>query len=103
MHKKRILVVAVLMLLVLGHGTSAAREIRQGDQCVVNVTETITGNLFALCRTLIVNGHIEGNLIGAATRGEINGTIDGDVYLLSGQLDVNGMVGGDMHFGGAVL
>ncbi|MEO8611584.1 MAG: polymer-forming cytoskeletal protein [Chloroflexota bacterium] len=103
MHLKRILVIFTLALILLGHGTSSAREIRQGDQCVIGATETIQGNLFALCRTLIVNGKIEGNLIAAATRSEINGSIVGDVYLLSGQLDLNGSVTGDLHFGGAVL
>jgi cytoskeletal protein CcmA (bactofilin family) len=103
MHLKRVLVIFTLALILLGNGTSSAREIRQGDQCLIGAAETIRGNLFALCRTLIVNGKVEGNLIGAATRSEINGSISGDIYLLSGQLDLNGTVGGDLHFGGAVL
>jgi hypothetical protein len=103
MRIKRILIVSVLLIVLLPFGNSSAREIRQGDQCIIGGNEVIQGNLFALCRTLIVNGRVEGNLIGAATRGEINGTVDGDVYLLSGQLDLNGTIGGDLHFGGAVL
>ncbi len=103
MHFKRVVVILTLTLILLGNGTSSAREIRQGDQCVIGANETIQGNLFTMCRTLVVNGTVEGNLIGAATLSEINGSITGDVYLLSGQLDLNGTIGGDLHFAGAVL
>jgi len=103
MRIKRVLIVLLVMGIVLGHGNTSAREVRQGDQCIIGANEVIRGNLFALCRTLIVNGRIEGDLIGAATRGEINGDVRGDVYLLSGQLDINGTLNGDLHFGGAVL
>lgn len=103
MRIRRMLIVLVVALAVLTRGMSSARETRQGDQCIIGANEVIQGNLFALCRTLIINGTVEGNVIGAATRSEINGTVTDDVYLLSGQLDVNGTLGGDLHFGGGVL
>jgi hypothetical protein len=103
MRMKRVWVVLLLLLLVLGHGSASAREVRQGDQCVIGANEVIEGNLFAMCRTLIINGLVQGDLMGAATRGVINGEVTGDVYMLSGQLDVNGTLGGDLHFAGAVL
>jgi cytoskeletal protein CcmA (bactofilin family) len=103
MRIKRVLIVIVTALVILGQGNTSAREVRQGDQCIIGANEVIRDNLFTLCRTLIMNGRVEGNLIGAATRSEINGSITGDVYLLSGQLDVNGTLGGDLHFGGGVL
>jgi cytoskeletal protein CcmA (bactofilin family) len=103
MRTRRLLIILVVGLVVFGRGVSSARETRQGDQCIIGADEVIQGNLFALCRTLIINGTVEGNVIGAATRSEINGTVTGDVYLLSGQLDVDGTLGGNLHFGGGVL
>lgn len=103
MRIRPILILLVVAFIVFGSGVSSARETRQGDQCLVNASEVIQGNLFALCRTLVINGTIEGNVIGAATLSEINGTVTGDVYLLSGQLDINGTLGGNLHFGGGVL
>jgi cytoskeletal protein CcmA (bactofilin family) len=103
MRKRPILILLVVAFIVFGSGVSSARETRQGDQCLISASEVIQGNLFTLCRTLVINGTVEGNVIGAATLSEINGTITGDVYLLSGQLDINGTVGGNLHFGGGVL
>ncbi len=92
-----------MALLLLGYGNIAAREIRQGDQCVVGANEVITGNLFVLCRTLIIYGRVEGNVLGAATTAHIQGVVTGDVYLASGQLDIDGTIGKNLHFAGPVL
>jgi hypothetical protein len=102
---KRFLLVcfAVLGLLGTNYPPSAARETRQGDQCVVAQDEVINGNLFVLCRTLVVAGRVNGNLMGAATTAQLKGTVTGAVYLLAGQLDVEGLVGKNLHFAGPVL
>lgn len=92
-----------IALMLLGHGTTAAREIRQGDQCLVGANETIQGDLFALCRTLSIQGHVQGDLIGAALDAEISGIVEGSVYVAAGQLDVSGTLGSDLHFAGSVL
>ena len=101
--RRTMISIGLVLMLLTFTGRSEAREIRQGDQCVIGANEQVDGNLFALCRTLIINGHLNGNLMGVATKSEINGTVDGDVYLLAGQLDVNGSIGGDLHFAGGVL
>jgi cytoskeletal protein CcmA (bactofilin family) len=101
MRAKRVLI-PVLLLFTLP-GIASARDILQGDQCVVEADETIDGNLFVLCRSLTIDGQIEGNLIGAALDAEINGVIVGDVYLAAGQLDARGALGKDLHFVGPVL
>jgi hypothetical protein len=95
--------VLILVLLAAGRGDAAAMDIRQGDQCVIAVDETVHGDLFALCRTLNIKGHIEGNVFAAATDAVITGAVDGDVYLAAGQLDAAGTFGGNLHFGGPVL
>lgn len=101
MYTKQVLIALVLVILL--SGVVEARDIRQGDQCVLEADETIEGNLFVLCRTLVIDGTIEGNLIGAAVDAEINGTINGDVYLVAGQLVTRGSLGKDLHFIGPVL
>ncbi|MCB9453205.1 MAG: hypothetical protein H6672_17370 [Anaerolineaceae bacterium] len=106
MRKQRtvFLLVGVLVLaLAFAPGGTAAREIRQGDQCVIPADETIAGNLFVLCRTLTIDGVVNGDVLGAATSVTINGTVNGDVYLLAGTLTINGTLGEDLHFVGPVL
>jgi hypothetical protein len=94
--------IALIVLLILP-GETPARDIRQGDQCTVEADERIDGNVFALCRSLVIDGHIEGNLMGAAVEVQINGTISGDVYMAAGRLDAHGAIGKDLHFVGPVL
>jgi hypothetical protein len=101
MRTKQVLI--ALVLVIVWSGVVEGRDIRQGDQCVLEAAETIEGNLFVLCRSLVINGNIEGNLIGAAVDAEINGTISGDVYLAAGQLVTRGVLGKDLHFVGPVL
>ncbi len=91
------------ILLLVGRGQAWARDIRQGDQCLVDTNETIQGNLFALCRTLQIKGTVNGDVLGAATEAKITGKVTGDVYMLSGQLEISGEIGHDVHFAGAVL
>ncbi|MBI1282278.1 MAG: hypothetical protein GC179_29400 [Anaerolineaceae bacterium] len=95
--------VFISILLLFGRGEAWARTIRQGDQCLVDTSEVIQGNLFALCRTLQIKGTVNGDVLGAATEAKISGKITGDVYLLAGQLEISGEVGQDVNFGGAVL
>ncbi|MBL8119750.1 MAG: polymer-forming cytoskeletal protein [Anaerolineae bacterium] len=101
---RRLWIGAILIILVLlARDPSAAREIRQGDQCEIAANEVIQGNLFILCRTLKINGTVDGDVIGAATEAQVNGTVLGDVYLAAGQLEVAGTVGSNLHFVGSVL
>lgn len=103
MRRWLIAVVVVGVLWSIGLAPSGAREIRQGDQCIIGARETIAGNLFALCRTLSIRGTVTGDVIGAATDADITGKIEGDLYLAAGQLDINGEIGGSVHFIGPVL
>jgi hypothetical protein len=93
----------VTILLVGGRDTTSAREIRQGDQCLIGANDTVQGDLFVLCRTLNIQGHVRGSVVGAAADAEISGTVDGDVYFAAGQLDASGIFGGNLHFAGSVL
>lgn len=103
MRRWRIGLGVIVLLMLVGRGTALAREIRQGDQCVIAANEVIQGNLFVLCRTLVIKGQVDGDVMGAATEAVINGIINGDIYLLAGQLDVAGVVDGSLHFAGPVL
>jgi hypothetical protein len=96
-------IILIFLLFLCSAGVVSARQIIQADQCVVSTDERIEGNLFATCRTLVVDGRITGDLIGAAATTQINGAVEGSVYLLSGQLDVFGTIGQDLHFAGPIL
>jgi len=95
--------VLLSIYLLFGRGEAWARTIRQGDQCLVDTSEVIQGNLFALCRTLQIKGTVNGDVLGAATEAKITGKITGDVYLLAGQLEISGEIGQDVNFAGSVL
>lgn len=92
-----------IILIFITSGATSAHEVLQGDECVIPNAETISGDLFVLCRTLTVNGVIEGNLIGAAYIAQINGHVQDDVYLAAGQLNVRGSIGQNLVFAGPVL
>jgi len=103
MRTKWLWVFFIIILIFMTSGVTSAHEILQGDRCVVETDETIEGDLFVLCRTLLVNGVIKGNLIGAAYTAEINGHVENDIYLAAGQLNVRGIVGQNLVFAGPVL
>ncbi len=102
MRKFRLLTIC-LALLLIGPLSVQARELRQGDQCVIERDEVLLGDVFILCRALNVNGTIRGNLLGAATTAEISGAVEGDLYLLAGQLTISGRIRDSIHFIGPAL
>jgi len=92
------------LLIILGNVQFAfAHDVLQGDSCTVAADEQIEGNVFALCKTLIVSGVINGDLFGGGSTIQIDGTVNGSLYLVGGQLDISGTIGKDIHFGGGVL
>ncbi len=94
---------AVIASLVLLPRAVSARAILQGDVCEVAADQVITGNLFALCGTLVINGTVTGDVIGAAFHADVRGDVRGDIYLAAGQLNIYGQVGDDVVFAGAAL
>ncbi len=104
----RRLLIVLALLLVMGNfeaarADSLARDILQGDQCVIPAEDHLEGNVFVLCRTLVVSGVIDGSLFGAASDIQIDGTVLGSLYLVGVQLNVSGEIGGDVHFAGGVI
>jgi hypothetical protein len=92
-----------LMFMLLMTGTVRAREVVQGDFCMIPADQTVEGNLYVVCRELQIDGRVTGSIIGAATKAQINGTIDGNILMAAGQLDVQGSIGKDIVFAGVVL
>lgn len=88
------------LLLVLPSGVVNARDIRQGDSCVITADETIEGDLFVFCRYFTLEGRVTGNVYGAAVSANLFGTVEGAVYLAAARLDVEAVLGGSLHFGG---
>lgn len=80
-----------------------ARDLLQGDLCTVGPEQAVNGNLFVVCRTLVVEGIVRGDVFGVAGTATITGTVEGSVYLAGGRLDMRGSAGDDLHFIGPVL
>ncbi len=104
----RRLFIVLALLVVMGNFRAAsagalARDVLQGDQCVITADEHLEGNVFVLCRTLVVSGVVDGDLFGAASDIQIDGTVLGSLYLVGAQLNVSGEIGGDIHFAGGVV
>lgn len=99
----RTVLFVMLALFVIIVPTALADDVLQGDRCVIEAGTIHKGDLFALCRTLLVDGEIEGHLYAATAAAQINGKIDGDIYLLGGQTTVSGSVAGSTTFVGALL
>lgn len=95
--------VALLWLLFASVGVAAARGVLEGEDCLVERSEIIRGNLFVLCRTLTIDGRVEGDVLGGAGEVFINGSVTGSLYLLGVRADVSGSIGGDIHFAGVTL
>lgn len=93
----------ILMVFGLFVTGAAAREILQGDQCLIDADTVIEGTLFTACETLNVQGTVDGDIIGGALRATISGQVTGSVYMLAGQMEVSGQIEGDLNFVGPVL
>ncbi len=101
MPPKRLIV--LILLLLTSFAVVTARDVLQGNQCLIDADEVVNDTLFVVCEDLTINGTITGNVIGSALYGRIDGHVQGNVYLVGGQLDVAGVIAGDLHFLGPVL
>ncbi len=99
--RRKIIGLTVVFCLFLG-GVVSAHEIIQGDLCIIEADQTLTGNVFVLCQELIVEGRVDGNLIGAAVTATLNGEITGSTYLLAWEFEAAGTLGDDLHFLGGL-
>lgn len=93
----------VLLLIILSASTVSALVVMQDSVCYVGSDDVVEGNLYALCRDLIIDGVVEGSVFAISVHSELNGRINNNVYMISGDLIVNGKIVGDLHFGGGVL
>jgi len=100
---RRLLLVFGLLLMLGNLQFAFAHDVLQGDSCTIAAGQQVEGNVFALCRTLVVSGVINGDLFGGGSTIQIDGTVNGSLYLVGGQLDISGKIGKDIHFGGGVL
>lgn len=100
---RRLLTVLGLLLFLGNVQIASAHDVLGGDDCTVAAGEKISGNVFALCRTLTVSGEIDGDLFGGASTIVIDGKVDGSLYLVGGELTISGTIGKDVHFAGGVL
>jgi hypothetical protein len=98
-----VIILSGIFISLCTTGVVLAREMIQGEQCVVAADEVIEGTLFTFCQTLDVAGRVEGNIIGIALRARISGEVTESVYLTGTQLDLTGVIHRDLHFAGIIL
>jgi hypothetical protein len=94
---------AILLIMAIFGVGGAAAEVLQQDTCYIAPEEVVTGNLFVLCRELVIEGRVTGNLIGAAYSTSVSGTIERNLYLLGGEVEMRGTLASDLHFAGVSL
>ena len=100
--RPRVWLVALgLVLLLLGWAAGAAAQ--ESDRCHITAEQQISGNFYAFCERLQLDGRVAGALIVTAVEAEIRGFVGGDVYILATRLDLYGELAKDLHFAGGVL
>ena len=97
------LTLLALLISLLTAGVVFARELRQGENCVIPPGAVVKGSLFTFCQHLTIAGRVEGNLIGIGLRATISGEIGKNVYLAGLTLEQNGVIHGDLHYVGLML
>lgn len=94
--KKSIFLFALLGLLT--GGQLFAAHLRSGDE--VNVSESVTGNLYVAGKTVAINAPISADLICAGSEVEINAPVGADILLGGGDVTINSKTGGDVRMAG---
>lgn len=92
----------VFVVLGVPWGAASARDTLQGVDCTLPAGQVIEGNLYALCRTLVIDGTVRGDVVAAALSASISGEVQGSVYLAAARMTVAGVVHDDVHFVGGV-
>lgn len=88
---------------LLATGVALARDLQQGENCVIPADTVVKGSLFTFCQNLTIAGRVEGNLIGIGLRATISGEIGKNVYLAGLTLEQSGVIRGDLHYVGLML
>lgn len=91
-------------LLLLGDvQIASARQALVDSRCTIAADQVIAGDLFLLCREIVLNGRVDGTVFAAAVNIQVNGDVRGSLYTSAVEQTINGQVGGDVHFlGGSI-
>ncbi len=92
----------VFVVLGVPWSVASARDTLQGVDCTLPADRVVEGNLYALCRTLVIEGTVRGDVVAAALNASISGEVQGSVYLAAARMTVSGVVHDDVHFIGGV-
>ncbi|HBA36268.1 TPA: hypothetical protein DCZ15_00110 [Candidatus Falkowbacteria bacterium] len=80
-----------------------AANTKASDSIYVAKEEIVSGNLYAVGQTIIIDGSISGDLIAAAQTITVNGRVEGDVIAAAQDITINGEVGGNIRIAGNSL
>ena len=107
--RRRTAVVVALGMLALSAGAVMAGEerlggkLRSGNTVTIASGETVTGDLYAVGGTVVVDGTVEGDLVAAGGDIRVNGTVSGDLVAAGGTVTVAGSVEGDARVAGGQM
>jgi hypothetical protein len=97
---------AVLLAVVVGSVAGAnllGGKVRTGDVVTVPSTETVSTDLYAFAREIVIDGTVHGDVVAGGGSVTIDGTVDGNVIVGAGTVHVSGSVGGSVIGGGGTL
>lgn len=104
MKRLKLLIFAAGLVASLIVPLSAAKaETTAGDSVKIASGEIVDGNLYAVGRTIEIEGMISGDLIAFADRIIVNGRVEGDIIAAASQLEINGTIGGNIRLAGENL
>ncbi len=101
---KRLLVLLMLGLTVLGSASSGRSAVyRGGDMVHIAEGDTIRGNLFASARYVDIDGVVTGNVYVMCEVARINGEVHGTVHAFSRRLEIRGSIENQVLFFGETM
>ena len=94
--KKLFFIVTLALLMILPLAFASAQG-PQDDASffggTITVSDTVDGDVFALCGTITLNAPIDGDVIIAGGRVTINDYVEGKVIVFGGDVEINGSIG----------
>jgi len=95
--KKRSLLIFSLIIFssFLFANSSRAASFKNLDQLHLKSDEIISGNLYVVANSIIIDGKIAGDLIAAAKEIKINGEIAGDLIAMAPDIEIKGRIEGN--------
>jgi cytoskeletal protein CcmA (bactofilin family) len=94
---RRLMAMAVLVLLALSPGSGWAMEFRDGDVATIPAGTTIDDDLIATAESVVIAGRVTGDVYAFGRGVTITGQLDRDLIAAAQQVTVDGVIVGDLR------